>query len=88
LLAGRWAAIRTAEPAGLSNARPGTAATAWAPVEQVACDRCGFSHQDGNVISLARFRVTTPKGALHFCGHHWRKFRWHIIERGYQTTEL
>jgi hypothetical protein len=63
-------------------------ATAWTPRVRVACDRCGFSRADGKLISYARFAIKTPKGALHFCAHHWYKHRWHIFERAYETTEL
>ena len=63
-------------------------ATAWAPSERVACDRCGYSKSDGNLVSYARFRIHVGDHELHFCAHHWYKYRFHILEHAYETTEL
>lgn len=63
-------------------------ATAMPLLERHACDRCGYSSKDGGIISLARFKVSTPSGSVYLCGHHFLIHRFHIHERAYETTEL
>jgi hypothetical protein len=53
-----------------------------------ACDRCGYSTVDGKPISAARHFVIVGFGGIYLCGHHFRKHGAHILERGYETSEV
>lgn len=72
----------------LARRTAGRVAEMTVPVIREACDRCGYSRQDGTIISSARFRIKTPRGDIFLCMHHWRKHWQYIAERAYETVEM
>lgn len=53
-----------------------------------ACDRCGYSEVDGKPIAHAKYQIEVLGGDLYFCGHHFREYSTHFLDKGYPIHDI